>query len=82
MEKNISEKGYRLPIAMWSVERAVFLVAGIFITLSVIIGIWWYFQALYFTLFVGLMLIQFSLTGWCPMAIIVKRVTRYTSLGE
>jgi len=50
-----------------SVERAVRLIAGCFILLSLVLGYYlspyWYL----FTAFVGLNLFQSGLTNWCPM---------------
>lgn len=65
---------YKLDTNGWSVERAVFLGAGVFVLGSVIFGFtisgYWF----YFTAFVGGMLINFSLTGWCPMAILFDKL--------
>lgn len=65
---------YRLDISKWSVERTVFLVAGIFVAVSVVFGMTIHAGFLWFTLFVGSMLIFFALTGYCPMAILVDRM--------
>jgi len=49
-----------------TVERALRLVAGLFVMLSVALGYWvhpaWYL----FTAFVGLNLFQSAFTNWCP----------------
>lgn len=50
---------------MRPMEKAIRMLAGTFVTVSVILG---YFVSPYwflFTLFVGLNLFQSSLTGWC-----------------
>jgi hypothetical protein len=50
-----------------SLERWIRLIAGSFVTLSLILG---YFHSRYwllFTLFVGLNLFQSALTRWCLM---------------
>lgn len=73
---------YKLLTNRWSVERMVFLVAGIFVTGSVLLGLFWSTYAFYFTLFVGLMLIQFAISGWCPSAIIVQKVGKLSSLSD
>ncbi len=56
-----------------TVERAVRLIAGIFILLSLALGHWvnayWYL----FTAFVGLNLFQSALTNWCPMMTILRK---------
>ena len=65
---------YRLDTTTWSVERIVFLVAGIFVAVSTLLGMSIDFRFLWFTLFVGGMLIFFAITGYCPMAILVDRI--------
>jgi hypothetical protein len=58
-----------------NIERIVFAVAGFFILLSVGLSyvtgnqLW-----LLFTGFVGLNLLQSAFTGFCPLAIILKKV--------
>jgi len=50
---------------MRPMEKAIRMLAGTFVTLSVILG---YYVSPYwflFTLFVGLNLFQSSITGWC-----------------
>jgi hypothetical protein len=60
----------------WQIVR---FVAGIFILLSLALGIpgsplfvslWW----LAFTAFVGANLLQSAVTGWCPMETIVRKL--------
>lgn len=55
-----------------TVERALRLIAGTFVLLSLALGTWvnpkWY----WFTAFVGLNLLQSGLTNWCPMMSILK----------
>jgi len=55
-----------------TVERALRLIAGVFIMLSVVLGYTvnpnWY----WFTAFVGLNLIQSGFTNWCPMMAILR----------
>ena len=56
-----------------TVERALRLIAGFFILVSLALGHWvnpyWYF----FTAFVGLNLFQSALTNWCPMMTILRK---------
>ena len=56
-----------------NVERAVRMIAGIFVLLSLALGYWvshyWYL----FTAFVGLNLFQSALTNWCPMTMILQK---------
>jgi len=55
-----------------SVDRALRLIAGVFIMASVALGYyvspWWYA----FTAFVGLNLAQSAFTNWCPMMSILR----------
>ena len=57
-----------------TVERALRLIAGSFILLSLALGHWvspyWYL----FTAFVGLNLVQSGFTNWCPMMTFLGRV--------
>ena len=56
-----------------TVERALRLIAGVFVTLSVLLGIYVNVNFLWFTLFVGLNLLQSGFTNWCPMMVILRR---------
>jgi hypothetical protein len=57
-----------------SIDRAVMMFAGVMILASLALGIyvspWWFLL----TGFVGLNLMQASLTGFCPAAIFFKRL--------
>ena len=57
-----------------TLDRAVMMFAGIMILLSLALGhfvsSYWYL----FTAFVGLNLIQSSFTGFCPAAIVFKKL--------
>ena len=57
-----------------NVDRFVFLVAGSMILASValahFVSPWWLLLAV----FVGANMFQASLTGWCPMAMILKKL--------
>lgn len=55
-------------------ERIVFLMAGIFVSVGVVLGIMVSEWFLYFALLVGVMQIIFSLTGYCPMAILLNKL--------
>ena len=52
----------------------IHVMAGLFILGSLALGTWvhpgWYF----FTAFVGLNLLQFGFTGFCPMGAILKKL--------
>ena len=56
-----------------SVERSLRLIAGGFVTASVLLGIYVNQNFLWFTLFVGLNLFQSAFTQWCPMMAILRR---------
>ncbi len=70
----MAKKIYHQDVSFWYVERVVFLAAGSFITTSTIFSLSGHFNFQYFTLLVGVMLINFSLTGYCPLAIITSRL--------
>jgi hypothetical protein len=57
-----------------NIDRAVMLFAGAVILISLALGYWlnpyWFFL----TAFVGLNLFQASLTGFCPLAVILKKL--------
>lgn len=52
----------------------IHVIAGLFIMTSLALGKWvhpyWYF----FTAFVGLNLFQYGFSGFCPMALILKKL--------
>lgn len=56
-----------------TIDRWVLAVAGSFILLSVALAVWHSQNWLWFTAFVGANLLQSSFTGFCPLAIILKK---------
>ena len=56
-----------------NIDRMIFAVAGSFILVSVILSLIHSPYWLYFTAFVGANLLQSSITGFCPMAVILKK---------
>ena len=56
-----------------NVERALRLIAGLFVALSVLLGMYVNVNFLWFTLFVGLNLLQSGFTNWCPMMAILRK---------
>lgn len=56
-----------------TVERALRLIAGLFVMLSVVLGMYVNANFLWFTLFVGANLFQSAFTNWCPMMAILRR---------
>lgn len=67
------QKIYRLDLSSWTVERMIFLISGIFVFGSVLLAIFVNRNLLWFTAFVGVMLINYPLSGYCPMAILVGK---------
>lgn len=57
-----------------SIDRIVLAVAGAFILLSVILAQYHSPLWLWFTGFVGANLLQSAFTGFCPMAVILKKM--------
>ena len=62
---------YKMSTHKWFLERIIYLMAGIFVLASVILGVYASPYFLLFTALVGLMLINFALTGYCPLAILL-----------
>jgi Inner membrane protein YgaP-like, transmembrane domain len=56
-----------------TVERALRLIAGALVALSVLLGIYVNANVLWFTLFVGVNLFQSAFTNWCPMMVVLRR---------
>lgn len=50
-----------------TLEPMLRLIAGVFVAASVLLGIYVHPYFLWFTLFVGVNLIQSAFTNWCPM---------------
>jgi hypothetical protein len=57
-----------------SIERIVLAVAGTFVILSALLGMFVNINWLWFTMFVGLNLLQSAFTGFCPLATILKKL--------
>lgn len=71
-----SKKIYRLNTDSWSIERLMFLVAGTFVIICTLLGFTIHTAFHFATLFVGSMLMFFSITRYCPMAILLDRITK------
>lgn len=56
------------------IERILRGIAGVFVTISVLLGYYIDQRWLWFTLFVGLNLLQSAFTNWCPMMWILKSI--------
>ena len=57
-----------------SIDRMVIAFAGSFILISILLSLVHSPYWLFFTAFVGANLLQASFTGFCPLAIILKRM--------
>lgn len=57
-----------------NVDRLVFAIAGCFILLSLLLSQLHSIHWLWFTAFVGANLLQAAFTGFCPLAIILKKM--------
>ena len=57
-----------------SIDRIVFAVAGSFILISLLLAHYHSQNWLWFTAFVGANLLQSAFTGFCPMAMILKKL--------
>lgn len=57
-----------------SIDRAVLAFAGTVILLSLVLSQYHHTAWLWLTAFVGANLLQSSFTGFCPLAMILKRI--------
>jgi len=57
-----------------TIDRIILAVAGAFILISVALAVYHSPLWLWFTAFVGLNLLQSAFTGFCPMAMILKKL--------
>jgi hypothetical protein len=56
-----------------TVEAALRAIAGLFVMLSVALGVFVHPYWFYFTAFVGLNLFQSAFSGWCPMMFFLRK---------
>ena len=56
-----------------TVEQSLRMIAGAFVAVSVLLGMYVSPLFLWFTLFVGLNLFQSAFTQWCPMMTILRK---------
>jgi hypothetical protein len=57
-----------------TVERAVRLLAGVMVLLSLALAHWFSLYWLWLTAFVGLNLLQSAFTNWCPAMTFFRRM--------
>lgn len=65
---------YRAETKRWTVDRIVFLIAGLLVAILTLLGIFLHPGFHWAALFVGSMLMFFAITGYCPMAMLVHAV--------
>lgn len=56
-----------------TLDRSVLAFAGVMVLLSVVLTVWVSPLFVWFTVFIGLNLLQSAFTGFCPAAMIFKR---------
>ena len=57
-----------------TIDRAVLAFAGAVVLISLVLGVYVHANWFWLTAFVGANLLQSSFTGFCPLAIILKRL--------
>ncbi|MBD3300510.1 MAG: DUF2892 domain-containing protein [Candidatus Moranbacteria bacterium] len=67
------KKIFRLKRDSWYVERTVYLIAGIFVFSGSLLALLVDIRFIYFLMLVGGMLMFFSLTGYCPLSIVLRK---------
>jgi len=56
-----------------TVDRTLRIIAGLFVVLSVLLGMYVHPAFLWFTVFVGANLFQSGFSNWCPMMTILRK---------
>lgn len=69
-------KPYRMDISIWHVERAAFLVAGIVTAVFALLAFFIHPGFVWGDLFVGVLLVFFAMTGYCPSAMLLARILK------
>lgn len=57
-----------------SIDRAVMAIAGAVVLLGLALGIWVHTGWFWLTAFVGANLLQASFTGFCPLAMMLRKL--------
>ena len=57
-----------------TLDRSIFLFAGVMVLLSVALTLWVSPSFMWLTVFIGANLIQSSFTGFCPAAMIFRKL--------
>lgn len=56
-----------------TLDRYLRLIAGVFVAISTVLGMYVHPAFFWFTVFVGLNLFQSAFTDWCPMMALLRR---------
>lgn len=64
-----------------TLEPMLRLIAGVFVIASVLLGMFVHPYFLWFTVFVGLNLVQSAFTRWCPMMSLLRHLGIAESAG-
>lgn len=59
-----------------NIQNQLYFFIGLFVLLSAVLSFFYSIYYLAFTVFIGLNLIQFSFTGFCPLEKILKKVNK------
>jgi len=57
-----------------SLDRSVLAFAGVMVLLSVVLTVWVSSLFVWFTVFIGANLLQSAFTGFCPAAMLFRRI--------
>ncbi|MFC3161845.1 YgaP family membrane protein [Ciceribacter thiooxidans] len=57
-----------------SLDRAVLAFAGVMVLLSVVLTVYVHPLFIWFTVFIGVNMLQSAFTGFCPAAMILKKL--------
>ena len=57
-----------------TIDKLVFAIAGVFILASLLLALYVNMNFLWLTAFVGANMLQAAFTGFCPLALILKRI--------
>lgn len=63
-----------IPGGAMTVERYLRLIAGLFVLLSTLLGVFYHPYWFFFTGFVALNLMQSAFSNWCPMMTILRKL--------
>ena len=64
-----------------TIERMILALAGCFVLISVLLSVLHHPYWLWFTAFVGANLLQAAFTGFCPMAVVLKKFGMKTGVA-